>query len=109
MARPKHVTASGTADHGKPLAVPLAVAAQMLGVPTTKIKNIGVEPYIAMDGTPKYSLRELAKALGLPVGQANPGPEQVTGTGRVLNSTRPRPNAGAAVVHCRRYFRTCLM
>jgi hypothetical protein len=65
MPRPKGVTDNGTSqDHGKPLAVPLDVA-QVLGRPLHELERADVEPYIAGDGTPEWSLYELAKALGL--------------------------------------------
>jgi hypothetical protein len=64
--RPDGVTALGnsTAD-GKPLAVPLAVAAQILGKRLSTVERAGVEPYRHQDGHDVYSLRELRVALGL--------------------------------------------
>jgi hypothetical protein len=51
MPRPKGVTDNGTSqDHGKPLAAPLDVAAQVLGRPLHELERADVEPYIAGDG-----------------------------------------------------------
>jgi hypothetical protein len=48
-----------------PLAVPLDVAAQLLAKPLHELERADVNPYQHADGSPRYSLRELAKALGL--------------------------------------------
>jgi hypothetical protein len=57
-------------DDGKPLAVPdLAIAAQILARPLPTVERAAqeVEPYRHGDGRPCWSIRELAKALSLPV------------------------------------------
>ena len=60
-AQPDQTTVT---DDGKPLAVPLDVGAQVLGKPLHELERAGVDPYPTAYG-PRWSLRELAIALGL--------------------------------------------
>jgi hypothetical protein len=55
-------------EKGHPIAVPdLAIAAQLLGRPLDQVRDAaaGIRPYPHADGTPFYSLRQLAVALGI--------------------------------------------
>jgi hypothetical protein len=71
MAKPskrQRETVMGQYAADPPLAVPdLAIAAQLLGRPLPMVERAArkVEPYRHADGTPRWSLRELAIALGL--------------------------------------------
>jgi hypothetical protein len=67
MPKAKNATTFGSRDEGRPLAVPLDVAAQVLGRPLPELERADVEPYQHADGHPVWSLRALAKALSLPV------------------------------------------
>jgi hypothetical protein len=55
-------------DERFPIAVPdLAIAAQLLGRPLDQVKDAATRtrPYPHADGTPYWSLHQLARALGL--------------------------------------------
>jgi hypothetical protein len=56
-------------DENAPIAVPdLAIAAQLLGRPLDQVKDAATRtrPYSHADGTPYWSLHQLARALGRP-------------------------------------------
>ena len=53
-------------DDGRPVAAPLPVVAELLGVPLGRVLIAAgrVEPYRHADGSPRWSVRELELALG---------------------------------------------
>ena len=65
--KPTKAQQPGNMPTSTPLAVPLDVAAQVLGRPLPAVERAAqeVEPYPAHDGRPCWSLYELGKALGL--------------------------------------------
>jgi hypothetical protein len=63
-SRRQRDTVMGYIAADPPLAVPLDVAAQLLGRSLHELERAGVEPYPGVYGD-RYSLRELVIALGL--------------------------------------------
>jgi hypothetical protein len=70
-----------------PLALPLPAAAELLGVPLTRVRAAAerVEPYVHTDGSGRWSLRLLERDLGRPKRSGRgrhggPGTRPTTGT-----------------------------
>lgn len=53
------------AEHGRPLAAELPRVAELLGRPLAEVKRAArrVEPYLAADGSPRWSVRLVAAEL----------------------------------------------
>lgn len=93
--RPHQNPMRGMSEVG-PLAVPdLAVAARLLGQPLDRVKEAATRcrPYLGGNGrTEFHSLAQLARALGLPMGSANP--TSGTASGAPTDRARHRNQVG---------------